>query len=593
MLRSHLEVPNGFIYSAVLKACSLVGDTELGRLIHGRIYRYKLEEDVVLMNTLSDMYVKCGSLSLAKKAFGEILNANSTSWNTIIAGYCKAGLMVEAVHLFRRMPEPNIVSWNSIIAGFADSGSPQGLEFLCMMHRKGLRLDEFTLPCALKSCSYLGSLATGQQIQCYVLKSGFESSCFIASALVDMYSNCSVLNEAEKLFNQYMSTERTYDKVSLLNSMISGYVVNEENRAALNLVMQIYFSGLCIDSYAFSSILKICINLLNLRLGLQVHGLVVTSGFELDCVIGSILIDLYSKLGNVKDALALFHRLPEKDSVTWSGLIISCAKMGFNSLAFSLFTDMVKMDHNVDQFVISSILKVCSSLASLGSGRQVHAFCIKIGYESEGVIMTSMIDMYSKCGEIGDSLALFICTSERDIVCWTGIIMGCAQNGRAKDAIRFFYEMIQSGLEPNEVTFLGVLSACRHAGLVEDAWTIFRFMKYKNQLEPQLEHYYCMVDLLAQVGRFKEVEKLIDNMPFEPDKTIWSSMLAACAIHKNIKLVTVIAERLLVTSSRDHSVYVMLSNVYATLGMWDHLSKVREASKKMGIKEAGKSWIKI
>ena len=594
MLESESEIPNGFMYSAVLKACGLLGDLRFGKLIHEGICNAGLESDTVLMNTLLDMYVKCGSLSDAKEVFDEILFANSTTWNTIISGYSKAGLMTEAVELFHRMPEPNVVSWNSIIAGFADKGSLRAFEFVCKMHRDGLTLDGYTFPCALKTCGHHGLLAFGKQIHCYVIKSGFESGRFIVSALVDMYSDCIELTAATKIFGQHCSSNSSIcDNLALWNSMLSGYVINEHNSAALDLVSQVHRSGANMDSYTFSGALKACINLVNLRLGLQVHGLVVTSGYELDYVVGSILVDLHARIGNIEDALRLFHRLPRKDTVAWSGLITGCSKMGLSWLALALFKDMNNLDLEVDQFVISSVLKVCSSLTSLKIGKQIHAFCAKSGYESEGVVITSLIDMYTKCGEIEDGLALFECTRERDTVCWTGIIVGCGQNGRAKQAIEFFHEMKESGLKPNEITYLSVLSACRYAGLVEEARTIFNSMRLEYGLEPLIEHYNCMVDLLSQAGCFEEAEKLISDMPCKPNQTIWRSLLGACGTHKNAELLNIIDKNLLATLPEDPSTYVTLSNVYAELGMWDSLSKVRKTAKEVGSKEAGKSWIEI
>lgn len=591
MLQCELATPNGFLYSAVLKACALAGDLQLGRLIHKRIGREDLDSDVILMNTLLDMYVKCGSLSDAKKVFDDSNNANSTSWNTIISGFCKEGLLEEAVNLFHQMPKKNDASWNSIIAGLAHKGSYLALEFVGMMHRNGLKLDDFSLPCGFKTCGHFGYLAMGRQLHCYVVKSGFECSCFTISALIDMYSNCNGLNAATKLFGQYDGSG--HGNLALWNSMLSGFIVNDENKAALWLLLQIHSSGVCIDSYTFGSAVKVCLNLLNLRLGLQVHGLIVACGFESDSVVGSILIDLYAKLGKIKSAMALFHRLPNKDIVAWSGLIMGSAKMGLNSLAFSLFKEMINLNHEVDPYVVSIVLKVCSNLASLGSGKQVHAFSVKSGYDREEVTLTSLVDMYSKCGEIDNGLALFNCMTERDVVSWTSIIVGCGQNGRAEEAVMFFREMIQSGLKPNEVTFLGVLAACRHAGWVEEAWNMFKSMKSEYEMEPHLEHYYCVIDLLGQAGRFKEAEILIASMPLEPDKTIWCSLLKACEAHKNTELVTFIAERLLATSPEDPSIYVMLANAFATLGMWDNSRKVRKAGKELGTKEAGTSWIEI
>lgn len=594
MLKSESEVPNGFFYSAVLKACALVGDLELGTLIHERIFGDGLEYDVVLMNAVLDMYVKCGSLSTARRVFYEIPVANSTSWNTIISGYCKAGQMDEAVSMFHQMPEKNIVSWNSIVAGFAENGSLRAFEFFSMMHRGGLKLDEFTLPCILKSCSGLGMLTMGKQIHCYASKSGLESSSFILSALVDMYSNCNALDEARDLFHKYTIYDgaSVCNSLALWNSMLSGYIVSKENNiAAINLLSGIYFLDACFDRCTFSNAVKLCINLLNLRLGYQVHGLIVTYGYELDSAVGSVLIDLYVELGKIRDALCLFHSLPEKDIIAWSGLIGKCGKMGFYPLAFSLFRHMVNSNIEVDEFVISSILKICSSLASLSGGKQVHAFCVKSGYEIEEVTLSSLIDMYSKCGDIDAALVLFSFSPKRDTVSWTGIIVGCGQNGRAEQAVKYFHEMTRSGLKPNEVTFGGVLFACKHSGLVEEAWIIFKNMKQVHGIDPQQEHYHCMVDILGQAGHFQEAEGLIAEMPFEPDKTIWGPLLVACGIHKNTKLVPFIAERLIATSPEDPSLYVMLSNVYATLGMWDGLEEVRRTLKKLDSKEVGMSWI--
>lgn len=588
------ESPNGYMYSAVLKACGLVGDLDLGKSIQEKIYGDQLQADTILMNSLMDMFVKCGSLNDAVGVLHNISRATSTTWNIIISGYSKAGLMVEAEKLFHSMPQPNVVTWNSMIAGFADSGSQRALEFVSLMHRQGIELDDFTFPCALKICALYGLLVSGKQVHSYVTKLGYESSCFTLSALIDMYSNCNDLIEAVKLFEQHSTSNPSISgNLALWNSMLSGYVINNCDQTALNLISEIYCSGALLDSYTFGGALKVCINLLSRRVGVQVHGLIVTCGYELDYVVGSILVDLYAKLGNIDDALALFHRLPRKDIIAWSGLIVGCAQMGFNWLAFSMFKDMLELAREIDHFVISTTLKVCSNLASLRSGKQVHAFCVKSGYEMEGFTITSLLDMYSKCGEIEDALTLFGCAQEKDIVSWTGIIVGCGQNGRAAEAVKFFHEMIQSGINPNEITFLGVLSACRYAGLVEEARSIFNSMKSVYGLEPHLEHYCCMIDLLAVAGFPEEAEKLIANMPFEPDQTTWRTLLGACGTRNDTKLMNSVASGLLEATPNDPSTYVALSNTYASLGMWHTLSKAREAAKKVGVKRAGLSWIEV
>ncbi|WJX38602.1 hypothetical protein P8452_26248 [Trifolium repens] len=466
MLESKTEQPNQFLYSAVLKACGLVGNVELGKLVHDHIFQSKLDVDIVLMNALLDMYVKCGSLMDAQRVFYEIPCKNATTWNTLILGHAKQGLIGDAMKLFDKMPEPDIVSWNSIIAGLVDNASVHALQFVSMMHVKGLKLDEFTFPNALKACGLGDELMLGREIHCYIIKSGFESSCYCISALIDMYSNCKLLGEAMNIFDQFFRNSPVSESLALWNSMLSGYVAN----------------------------------------------------------------------GDYVEAL---------------------------------------------------------SLASHQRGKQVHALCLKKGYVEERVITTALIDMYAKCGDIEDALALFGCLSEIDTMSWTSIIVGCAQNGRADEAISLLHKMIESDTKPNKITILGVLTACRHAGLVEEAWDVFNSIETKHGLTPCPEHYNCMVDILGQAGRFEEAGILISEMPFKPDKTIWSSLLGACGIYKNRHLANIVAEHLLATSPEDVSVYIMLSNVYAALGMWDSLSKVREAVKKIGKKGAGKSWIEI
>ncbi|KAJ4964302.1 hypothetical protein NE237_024241 [Protea cynaroides] len=538
MSESGSEMPNGFTFSAALKACAHLGNLELG--------------------------------------------------------YSKEGRMVEALNLFHQMPESNVVSWNTIIGGFTLKETIQALEFTSTMHRKGIKFDQFTFPCALKVCGCLHLLTMGQQIHCYVVKSGFESGCFTGPALVDMYANCTRVDEAAKFFDQYSQHESSvHDSLALWNSMLSGYVLNEHHVAALDLISKMHSSGAFLDSYTYNSVLKICTDLLNLSLGLQVHGLIVTSGFELDCVVGSVLIDFYAKHGNIMNAVLLFQRLAKKDIIAWSGLIAGCVKKGSHFLAFSLFKELFFSDLEVDQFVISSVLKACSDLAGFESGKQLHTYSIKSGYEIEGVVVTSLIDMYSKCGEIEASLKLFSGVSNRDTACWTGIIVGCGQNGRPEEAIQFFQDMLKSGAKPNEITFLGVLSACRHVGLVGEAWIVFRSMAVEHGLEPCLEHYCCMVDLLGRAGCFDEAEKLVLSMPYEPDHNIWLTLLGACGIHRNAELGKRIGRHLLAISPEDPSVYVTLSNIYSCLGLWEESSKLRCVMKKVGIKVGGKSWIEV
>ncbi|KAM0947390.1 putative tetratricopeptide-like helical domain superfamily [Dioscorea sansibarensis] len=591
MLEFGLEEPNGFTFSAALKACGLLRDIEYGRWIHGLVSKAGLLFDIVLMNSVLDMYVKCGSVEEARRVFEEIFPGNFSSWNTMIAGYCKEGNMVEAEELFCQAPEHDGVSFNGLIAGFAQIESPKASKYVCLMHKLGFKLDYFTFPCALNTCGSLRLEQLGMQIHSYIIKYGYESNHYTGPALVDMYAKCGQISEARKLFDQYLHQRPLWDRLPLFNSMLSGYVCNRNERPALDLILEIYKVAIGMDAYTLSSALKVCINLQNLRIGMQVHSLIITNSCHLDSIVGSVLVDLYTKCCRLDDARRVFAGLPHKDAIAWSGLITGCVQQGSHELAFSLFRDMIHSCVGVEHFALSSIVKACSVLSAIQSGKQVHSLCIKSGFDSENVIVASLIDMYSKCGDIEDGLSVFESVSTKDAVIWTGMIIGCGNNGRAMEAINLFEKMLESGEKPNEITFLGILSACRQAGMVGEACAFFKQMKDTHGLAPTLEHYCCMVDILSRDGRFKEAKKLIGAMPCEADETILNSLLGTCAIHQNADLSKLVSKELLQDPIRDTSHYVTLSNVCASLGLWDGSAKLREMIRRVSQKEAGRSWL--
>ncbi|MQL71737.1 hypothetical protein Taro_004051, partial [Colocasia esculenta] len=591
MLDSELEVaPNCFTFSAALKACAMAGDLELGRWIHRRVAATGMESDTVLMNAVIDMYLKCGSLSEARRVFDGISEANTTSWNTMIDGYVKENKMDKAEEMFLKLPKSDSTSFNTIIAGFAQEESPKALEYLCLMHREDLRPDLFTFPCALKTCGSLGRKEMGRQIHCCLVKSGLQTR-HCGSSLISMYANCDGIAESMKVYEEFMDHGGSFSEVlALSNAMVSGFVANGFNKSALHLVSQLQRKGMGLDVYTLSSALKACMNLHNLRLAFQIHALVLHCGHLFDSTVGSVLVDLYVKCRNLENALRVFNGLPHKDVVTWAGLISGCVQEGLDQLAFCLFMDMTKSGILIDQFIMSSILKASSSISGLEGGRQVHAQSIKIGFEREKVMVTSLIDMYSKCGQIDDSLSAFKTATYRDTACWTGIIVGCARNGRAKEAIQFFREMVKLGVDPNKITLLGLLSACRHAGWVEEACHIFNSMKEKHGMVPGLEHYCCLVDILNQAGLTREAQMLIDDMPYRPNDNIWNSFLGACGIHGDADTFKLAAECLIPNNTRVH---ITLSNTYASFGMWDSATRLRQETRKVILKVPGMSWIEV
>lgn len=593
MLNHGSEEPNGYTYSAALKACAVVGNHELGRWIHRHVLNNRLQSDVVLMNAVVDMYIKCGNFSEARCVFDELSRANSTSWNTMIAGYFRKGSAFEAENLFDQFSKPDAISYNTMISGFAEMENPKALDYVYLMHSKGFKLDHYTIPCALKTCGVLTFLKMGKQIHNYIIKSGFLFRCFILSSLIDMYSKCGQINEAIKQYDECMNYKGLTDRLPLLNSMFSGFVANGYTVHALDLMSEIYRSGTQLDHFTFSSALRLCINLQNMRIGLQVHSLIIISGFHRNHIVGSNLVDLYSRCGNLVDAFRLFHDLSHKDVIAWTGLITGCLREGSNELVFNLFREVIRLKIKVDHFLVSNILKACSVIPWVHGGKQVHAYIVKGGFESESITVTSLIDMYSKCGEIDDGFKVFESEVEKDTVCWTGIITGCGSNGKATEALKLFREMTKAGVEPNEITFLSVLAACRHAGLVADSCRIFKSMEDRHGLKPWIEHYHCMIDILCRAGLFEEARQMISVMPYRHDETAHNSLLSSCLIHQNSELGKLAQVDLFQSISCDTSGYITFSNIYASQGFRDVSAKFRELSRRMNIKDAGKSWVQV
>lgn len=587
--------PNSFTFSATLKACAVAGDLRLGRQIHGRIAGAHLPSDAVLMNSLLDFYLRCGDLQEARRVFEGIPSPSTASWNTMIDGHFKGDRSEEAEAIFLELPNPDAVSFNTVIAGFAQKESPKALEYLRLMHRDGHGFDGFTFPCALKACGGLGFAEMGRQIHGRLVKSGLRSS-HCGSSLIHMYSSCVGMEEAMRSFAEYADCGgRARDLLALSNAMVSGFVSNGLCKSALRLVQWLHRRGIALDAYTLSAAARACADSQDPRSGLQVHGLIAINGHLSDPVMGTLLVELYASCGDLQRALMVFNDLPRRDAISWGALIAGCVGRGSNQLGFSLFKKMMKMmgaegEAVADEFILSSVLKACSGGAELAGGRQVHACTIKLGFACEEATATSLIDMYSKCGEVDDAIAIFSAPICRDTACWTAAIVGCAINGRPHEALGFLREMTELGIKPNGITFLGALSACRHAGLVDEALELFRAMKEEHRVAPSPEHRRCLVDILCRAGRTIDAQNLLDEMPqVAADEYTWNALLGG--VNGGDDIQGLLGAHLVPV---DTSAHVTLSNSLARFGRWEASALVREGLRRSGSKKVpGMSWIEI
>lgn len=530
---------------------------ELGKQVHGMAIKEGFHSDVSVSNNLINLYAKQRSLECAGRVFDNMEVLDLVSWNSMISANVQSGLDVKSIVLFMDM------------------------------RRTGVFPDQFTLTSILRACSgvTVGS-ALYEQVHTLTVKMGFLSSIFALTALIDVYAKKGSMEKARVLFEDM----DWFDLVSF-NALISGYVTNNEGDLALDLFASLHGSGENLNDFTLATVLKACSGLVALGRGKQIHAYAVKLGFDSDVCVSSGILDMYIKCGDMKDAFAAFSDITEPDDVAWTAMISGSVENSHNGYALTLYHQMRRSGWMPDEFILASLVKACSCLAALGQGRQIHAHALKMDLASDPFVGTSVMDMYAKCGSIEDSYKLFKRMSLKSIASWNAMVLGFAQHGEGEKALDIFHEMLSYGLKPDKITFLGVLSACSHSGLVSKAYTYFDSMLKDYGIEPDVEHYSCLVDALGRAGLLREAEEVIEDMPFEASASTYRALLGACRNQPNMEIGQRIARKLLCL---DSSAYVLLSNMYAFADQWDALIDARRSMKYKNVrKDPGYSSIEV
>ncbi|KAL0438469.1 UNVERIFIED_CONTAM: Pentatricopeptide repeat-containing protein, mitochondrial [Sesamum latifolium] len=493
----------------------------------------------------------------------------------------------------------NVFSWNSIIAELARSGdSVEALKAFSSMRKSALKPNRSTFPCAIKSCSALCDLASGKQAHQQAFVFGYGSDLFVSSALIDMYSKCGQLGDARNVFD-----EIPMRNVVSWTSMINGYVQNDCAREALLLFKEqlaeesggsMEEDG-CVDGVAMVSILAACSRICEKNVTRGVHGFVIKRGLDEVLGVGNTLIDAYAKCGLVEFSKKVFDEMNEKDSISWNSMIAVCAQHGLGEEAIGVFQSMAwsaEVEYNA--VTLSAVLLACAHSGALRAGMGIHTQVVKMNLESNVVVGTSIIDMYCKCGRVNSARRAFDRMNEKNIKSWSAMIAGYGMHGKAREALEVLSDMIQAGIKPNSITFVSVLSACCHAGLVDQGWHWFCAMQHRFNIEPTVEHYGCMIDLLGRAGFLRKAYNLIEEMRVRPDFVIWCSLLASCRIHKNVELGEISARKLFELDPNNSGYYTLLSNIYAEAGRWEDVKKMRIFMKNHGVvKSPGFSLVEL
>ncbi|KAJ7237495.1 hypothetical protein O6H91_Y445400 [Diphasiastrum complanatum] len=440
----------------------------------------------------------------------------------------------------------------------------EALHMLALMVQRTAKPPIHAYVCLLKGCSRRKALAEGKQVHALIVQSVLDSNIFLANNLVRMYSKCGSVLHAHKVFSN-MPQHDVYSWTAI----ISAYADRGEVEEAINLFHQMQETGLAPDKVLFVPLLKACARLAALEQGRQLHSAIIERGFQSDVIVGNTLVNMYAKCECTEDARELFDNMSDRDVVSWNAMIAGYAQNGLGKEALALYEQMKQEGVQPDNVTVVLLLKACASLAALEQGKHLHSEIIKRGFQSDVVVGNTLVDMYAKCGCTEDARELFDNMSERDVVSWTAMIAGYAQNGLGMEALALFEQMQREGTKPNEVTYISVLSACAHSGLVDQGRYFFDSMCKTHGVTPTKEHYACMVDLLGRAGCLADAELFINKMPIQPNSVVWMTLLGAARNRGHAEIGRRAFDRVVKLEPKNAAPYVLLANIYAAAGRND------------------------
>ncbi|KFK28324.1 hypothetical protein AALP_AA8G501200 [Arabis alpina] len=497
--------------------------------------------------------------------------------------------VAHADNLFDELPQRDLSSLNSQLSSYQRSGNSNGtLALFLNMHRASPDLDSHTFTPVLGACAQLSYPETGRQVHALMIKKGADTGTISKTALINMYSKYGRLVDSVTVFK---SVEEK-DVVSW-NALLSGFLRNGKSKEALGVFAAMCSEKVEISEFTLCSVVKTCASLKILQQGKQVHAMVVVTGRDL-VVLGTAMISFYSSVGLMSEAMKVYMSLNvHTDEVMLNSMISGCIRNRKYKEAFLL---MSRQTPNVR--VLISSLAGCSDNSDMWIGKQIHCVALRNGFVSDSKLCNGLLDMYGKCGQIVQARTLFRAIPSKSVVSWTSMIGAYAVNGDGVKALEIFREMCEegSGVLPNSVTFLVVLSACAHAGLVEEGKQCFRMMKEKYRLVPGTEHYVCFIDILSKAGDTEEIWRLVERMMQQNSNqnlpcAIWVAVLSACSLNMDVTRGEYAVRKLMEeTGAENASIYVLVSNFYAAIGKWGMVEELRGKMNKKGlVKAAGHS----
>ncbi|XP_010241944.1 PREDICTED: pentatricopeptide repeat-containing protein DOT4, chloroplastic-like [Nelumbo nucifera] len=544
-----------------LSPISLSSDSTDPHTCHAFILKYGLEFNYSVATDLLLAYFINRRLYIALSLFGALFEGNIYSFNSTLKELSSAGLFENILHLY------------------------------CLLRLSNSNADNFTYPYVLKACASLSAVEEGALVHSEILKCGFGSSMAVANSLIDMYSKCGSVQSARQVFDNMPRRN-----LVTWNCMISGYGWNGLPDVALDFCSSMKSEGMVLDKVGLKIVLPACGQLRALGLGKSVHAHVVVSGFSLDTVLVTAIMDMYAKCGSFDAAEKLFNEISCKDVVTWNAIITGYSQRGELERVIKLFHVMQIEGVAPSVVTVLIALQACADLGSFLAGSSIHGYIIRLGLSSEVSIESLLINMYSKCGRLNMAYQVFSWITNENVNSWTAIIHGLGMHGYGEAALMAFFKMLKKGMDPDAVSFLTVLSSCGHTGLIKEGFRIFDYMVRQFGIEPKMEHYVTMVDLMGRAGLIDEAFQFIGQMPMKPDINISGAFLGACRIHDDLKMAKLYSEQVvdLDMNGPTAGYYKLLLSIHASKEAWNEVLKLRSFMEDRGIhKISGCSTIEI
>ncbi|XP_065877507.1 pentatricopeptide repeat-containing protein At2g29760, chloroplastic [Euphorbia lathyris] len=572
---------------------------------------------------------QCTNLNHLKQLHARILRSGlffhpySASKLFKVAALSSFSTLDYALKVFDHIPHPNLFAWNTLIRAFASTPDPiqSLLVFNRMLHESSVFPNNFTFPFVIKAVSAVSTLTLCQAIHGMVIKASFGLDLYILNSLIYCYASCGDLDSAYLVF--FKINEK--DVVSW-NSMIAGFAQGGCPQMALALYERMELQNVSPNDVTMVGVLSACTKKMDLDFGRRICRYIERNGINVSLTVSNAMLDMYVKNGSIEDARRLFDKMEKKDKFSWTTMIDGYAKSGNFDAARSVFYAIHEQDvsawnvlisayeqygkpkealavfHELqrsrtakpDEVTLVSVLSACAQLGAVDIGSWIHVYIKKQKIKLNCHLTTSLIDMYSKCGDIEKALEVFDSAERRDVFVWSAMIAGLAMHGRGRAAIDLFMKMEEAQVKPNSITFTNLLCACSHTGLVDEGRMFFNQMESVYGVVPGTKHYACMVDILGRAGFLEEAVELIEKMPIAPTPSVWGALLGACRIHGNVELAEMASSRLLEIEPSNDGAYVLLSNIYAKTRQWENVSGLRQQMKNSGIKkEPGCSSIEV